>query len=95
MVIAYDMAWATRQIMQRMLKVDTVTLVNLVTDTRVVPEFIGAACRPEKITPAVAALLKDPSFQSEALAQTMELLGQGGEAPGLRAARSILQAIET
>ena len=95
MVIAYDMAWATRQIMQRMLRVDTVTLVNLVTDTRVVPEFIGAACRPEKITPAVAALLKDPSSQSEALAQTMGLLGQGGAAPGLRAARSILQAIET
>ncbi|MGB5868921.1 MAG: lipid-A-disaccharide synthase, partial [Albidovulum sp.] len=31
--------------------------------------------------------------QSEAMALTMQRLGQGGEAPGLRAARSVLGAI--
>ena len=53
MVIAYDMNWLSRQIIGRMLKVDTVTLVNLVSETRVIPEFIGKACQPGPIADAV------------------------------------------
>ena len=34
--------------------IDTVTLVNLVSDTRVVPEFIGDRCTPALIAPAPA-----------------------------------------
>ncbi|MCC6007996.1 MAG: lipid-A-disaccharide synthase, partial [Rhodobacteraceae bacterium] len=49
MVIAYDMAPLSRLIMGAMLRVDTVTLVNLVSETRAVPEFIGRDCRPEAI----------------------------------------------
>ena len=93
MVIAYDMAPLTRIIMKRMLLTDTVTLVNLVSDTRVIPEFIGADCDAEKIAPAVAAVLEDPSDQFDALQVTMDRLGRGGEAPGLRAARAILDRL--
>ena len=57
MVIAYDMAWVSRMIIKRMLLVDTVTLVNLVSETRVVPEFIGKACVPEPIAAAVLDVL--------------------------------------
>ncbi|GAB1363297.1 lipid-A-disaccharide synthase [Rhodobacter sp.] len=45
MVIAYDMAPMTLWLMRRMARIDTVTLVNLVSDTRTVPEFIGPDCR--------------------------------------------------
>lgn len=69
------------------------TLVNLVSDTRTVPEFIGPACRPDRIAPAVEAVLADPTPQRAAMAVTMQRLGQGGEPPGLRAARSVLAAI--
>ena len=57
MVIAYDMHPLTLWLMRRAALVDTVTLVNLVSETRVVPEFIGPDCRPEKIAPALDALL--------------------------------------
>ena len=90
MVIAYDMSWISRQIISRMLRVDTVTLVNLVSDTRVVPEFIGANCRPGPIAEGVLRVLRAPEAQKEAMALTMERLGKGGEAPGLRAARAVL-----
>lgn len=93
MVIAYDMNWLSRQIIGRMVKVDTVTLVNLVAETRVVPEFIGANCRPGPISQAALAILDAPDAQQEAMALTMVRLGQGGEAPGLRAARAILNAV--
>ena len=94
MVIAYDMAWLSRIIISRMLLVDTVTLVNLVSETRVVPEFIGDACQPGPIADAVLAVLADPKAQRAAMAVTMERLGQGGAAPGLRAAQAVLQRLE-
>ena len=90
MVIAYDMSWLSRQIIGRMVKVDTVTLVNLVSETRAVPEFIGANCRPGPIARSVLEVLAAPGLQGEALAETMQRLGRGGEAPGLRAARAVL-----
>ncbi|WP_342071107.1 lipid-A-disaccharide synthase [Yoonia algicola] len=94
MVIAYDMAWLSRIIISRMLMVDTVTLVNLVSDTRVVPEFIGNACQPGPIADAVLAVLADPQAQRAAMALCMERLGQGGEAPGLRAAKAVLERLD-
>ncbi|UWQ16661.1 lipid-A-disaccharide synthase [Jannaschia sp. M317] len=96
MVIAYDMNWFSRQVIARMLKVDTVTLVNLVSETRAVPEFLGEACKPETVGRAFANLLLVPSErhrQQEALDRTMDRLGRGGEAPGLRAARSVLAVL--
>ncbi len=93
MVIAYDMAWLSRQIIGRMLLVDTVTLVNLVSETRTVPEYLGEACRPERIAPALLKVLDDPGAQGDALQVTMDRLGRGGEAPGLRAARAVLDGL--
>jgi len=93
MVIAYDMAWLSRQIIGRMLKVDTVTLVNLVSETRAVPEFIGNRCRPELIAPALEAVLADSKAQKEAMTLTMQRLGRGQEPPGHRAARAVLAGL--
>jgi lipid-A-disaccharide synthase len=93
MVIAYRMAPLTQWIVARMLRIRTVTLVNLVSETRAVPEFLGPACTPERIAPAVSGLLAGGAArdaQARAMALTMERLGRGGEAPGLRAARSVL-----
>ncbi|MFN4191463.1 MAG: lipid-A-disaccharide synthase [Tabrizicola sp.] len=93
MVIAYDMHPLTLWLMRRAALVDTVTLVNLVSETRTVPEFIGPDCRADRIAPALAAVLADPGAQKAAMALTMERLGKGGEPPGLRAAQSVLAAL--
>ena len=93
MVIAYDMHPLTLWLMRLAALIDTVTLVNLVSDTRVVAEFIGPDCRADRIAPALEAVLADPKAQQAAMALTMERLGKGGEPPALRAARSVLAAI--
>jgi lipid-A-disaccharide synthase len=93
MVIAYDMHPLTLWLMRRAALIDTVTLVNLVSESRVVPEFIGPDCRAERIVPALEALLADPTAQRAAMELAMQRLGKGGEAPGLRAARSVLRAL--
>ena len=73
-----------------MLRVDTVTLVNLVSETRAVPEFIGKHCIPEDISEGVLDMLDHPEAQIAAMRTTMDRLGKGGEAPGLRAAKAVL-----
>ena len=93
MVIAYDMHPATLWLMRRAALIDTVTLVNLVSDSRVVPEFIGKACRADRIAPALLTLLANPQAQDAAMQLTMERLGKGGDPPGLRAAKSVLGAL--
>lgn len=97
MVIAYDMHPLTLWMMRRMALVDTVTLVNLVSETRAIPEFIGTACRADRIVPALRALVGDGparDAQIAAMEVTMDRLGRGGEPPALRAARSVLRAVE-
>lgn len=93
MVIAYDMGWLSRQIIGRMLITDTVTLVNLVSETREIPEFIGANCKPVLIADAFLKLLDNPDAQLDAMEDTMRMLGQGDIDPGIRAARAVLSRL--
>lgn len=97
MVIAYDLNWLTYRLVARAAQVDTVTLVNLVSDTRVIPEFLGPRCQPALIAPELSRLLSDPKARTEqqaAMRLTMQRLGQGGDAPGLRAAQSVLRFMD-
>lgn len=93
MVIAYDMNWLTRFIVKRAIRIDTVTLVNLVSETRAVPEYLAENCKPAAIRRGVEAILQSDSGQADAMALTMARLGRGGEAPGTRAARSVVNAL--
>lgn len=93
MVIAYDMHPLSMWLMRRMALIDTVTLVNLVAESRTVPDYLGADCRADRIAPALLALLEDRHAQDQAMRLTMDRLGRGGEPPGLRAARSVLSVI--
>ncbi|RLK10543.1 lipid-A-disaccharide synthase [Ruegeria conchae] len=95
MVIAYNLNWLTTLIAKRMVKLDTVTLVNLVSDTRAVPECLLDDCQPLKIAAALEEVAATPDAQHEAMAITMERLGRGGEAPGLRAAKAVLDRMNT
>ena len=90
MVIAYNMGWLSRQIIGRMLLTDTVTLVNLVSGDRSVPEFIGQNCRPDYIADALSKVLQKSTDQDIAMDKTMQALGRDGIDPGQRAAKSVL-----
>ena len=96
MAIAYDMNWITWRIVSRLARVDTVTLVNLVSETRAVPEFLGPGCRPGPIAGALLELIDSGAArqaQLDAMAETMRRLGRGGEPPGRRAARAVLDGL--
>ncbi len=95
-VVAYRTGALTAAIVRRLLLVDTVTLVNLVTETLAIPEFLQDQCSPDQIVPALQELLDDPEAARAQIAtadRAMILLGRNGDPPGLRAARSVLSRI--
>lgn len=92
MVVAYDMNPISMWLMRRMALIDTVTLVNLVSETRTVPDFLGKDCRADLIAPALISLLDETearAAQDHAMEVTMQRLGEGDTPPGLRAAESV------
>jgi lipid-A-disaccharide synthase len=94
MVIAYDMGFISRLVIGAMLTIDTVTLVNLVSETRAVPEFIGKDCKAERIAPALLQILDAPAAQAQAIKMTMTRLGRGDPELPYRAALAVLRGLE-
>ncbi|MGR3716787.1 MAG: lipid-A-disaccharide synthase [Thermohalobaculum sp.] len=96
MVSAYRTSWLTAAIVRRLVRVDTANLVNLVDGGGVVPEFLQERCASAGITPALLTLMEQPEARAAQLAafgRVMAALGQGGEPPSVRAARSVLEAL--
>ena len=96
MVIAYRGNALSEFLARKMALIDTVTLVNILTETRDVPEYLLGDCTVENITPAVLNLLSDPVLadkQKQSGKVAIDMLGRGGEAPGVLAAKSVLTAI--
>jgi lipid-A-disaccharide synthase len=96
MVVAYRFNWLTTRIVKRKVRLKWATLVNILTDSPAVPEFLFEACDAGRIAPEVLRLLGDPEARSAQIAAeraALDMLGAGGENPGLRAARSVLAAI--
>ncbi len=98
MVIAYNMHWFTAFIKRRMVRVSTATLVNLLTDTNAVPEFLLEECTAENIYHSVKNLLDNAEMRDAQLAvsaKAMKMLGKGDNASGSRAAKSVLDFVNS
>ena len=94
MVIGYKVQWLTWQLVKNRFLIDTANLVNLVSDTRTVPECIAENCTGPKLAAALNAVHKNPQAQYAAMQETMQQLGLNQDAPGLRAARSVLTFLD-
>ncbi len=93
MVIAYKVHWLTAYLIRRTIRISTATLVNLVSQTHVVPEFLQEDCRAERIYPEIKALLMSKPRADAQIAASRDVmveLGRGGDASGIRAAKSVL-----
>ena len=91
MVIGYDMNYFSRQIIQLMMKTDTVTLVNLITSNRNIPECIGADFKSEKLFLEMVRVFSNNKNQINDFETTMNLLGKNNVAPNKRAANSLIK----
>lgn len=96
MVIAYQMHWFTAFIKRRLVRVSSATLVNILTETQSVPEFLLEDCTAENIYSSVNNLMNnenDRKAQLAVSAKAMALLGKGEKTSNSRAAKSVLKFI--
>ena len=90
MVIGYDMSYFSRQIVQLMMLTNTVTLVNLITGNRHIPECIGVNFNSDKLFLELVRIYSNRKNQLKDFATTMNLLGRDHVAPNDRAANSLI-----
>ena len=93
MVVGYRVGGLTYALSSLIMHVKYITLVNVLLAREAVPEFLQARLRPALLADAVERLLRDPAAraaQVAALGEFDRMLGEGTEAPSLRAARALL-----
>jgi len=94
-VIAYRIGALTAALYRRLIKVRFATLLNIMQDREVMPEFIQADCTADKITPALDLLLTDEraaAAQKKDLTAMAGWLGQGVFIPSEKAAETVWNA---
>ena len=64
MVIAYDFNILSRIIMNYLLRIESVCLVNIISGSKVIPEFLGEKCRPDEIANALIRLIGDINLRN-------------------------------
>ena len=96
MVVAYKANALTTALAKRLVKVRYASLVNILLDRTVIPEFLAETATQQALASSVAKLLDDPTAraaQRTDFDHALTLLGRGDTPGGLRAARSVLKAI--
>jgi lipid-A-disaccharide synthase len=97
-VVAYKIEPWLFPLMQRLVKVDTVVLANLVLGRHVMPNLLQGEAVPGTMAQALGALMREgPERQAqlEGLAQTPGKLALDGIKPSEAAARVVLEVFET
>ena len=94
MVVAYKVGWLTAIIARRMMIAKYFTLLNLIADEEVIPEFLQEQCEPEILAEAVKPYLSDTDArrsQLEKVSAALKDLGVGTTSPSRRAAAAVLE----
>ena len=97
MVVGYRVNPLTMALARRLVRVDWVSLFNLVLDRPVVPEYLQDQCRPGLLAEAVERIIVDGEARSAQIAAARvvsDRLGVGGARPSQRAADVILGLID-
>jgi lipid-A-disaccharide synthase len=94
MVIAYDMGFLSRIVFRLLIRVNSVNLVNLISNQIIIPEFIGNNCKPDKISQALLKELDNASMQKTAMQRSVDLLRAGEMSSGATAANSVLDFLQ-
>ncbi|HCP01166.1 MAG: lipid-A-disaccharide synthase [Alphaproteobacteria bacterium] len=95
-LVMYKVPWLTGEIARRMIQVRFASIVNIVANREVLPEFLQSQCRPELISKSLSALISDPAKRGRIGDEVQHISRQmepGGEKPSARAARAVLDIV--
>jgi lipid-A-disaccharide synthase len=98
MVVAYKVGGLTYFLSKFLMTVQYMTLINILLEREAVPEYLQSRATPQALADAVAHLFADTdarAIQALAMNEFGRRLGEGDEAPSQRAARVLLDFIES
>lgn len=98
MAVAYKVGGLTFFLSRFLMTVTHITLINILLGREAVPEYLQSRATPENLADAVERLFGDKAArlaQTQAMTEFGRLLGEGDEAPSLRAARVLLDFVES
>ncbi len=97
MVVAYKTSAISAAIIRRMIRIPYVSLVNIIEDDIIIPEFLQEACTPELLSNALSELIIDQhaaNRQTTAFSRVLMQLGQGdAQLPSEKAAEVVLGVV--
>ena len=95
-VIAYRLNPITAWVLKRAIRVQRVSLVNLLVEDEIFPELLQERCRPDRLAAALALSLDNPEErerQRAGCARAVAKLAPAGWRPSDRAADAVLEVI--
>ena len=95
-IVMYRGPWLTGEIARRMIRIRYASIVNIVADREVLPEFLQPRCRPELIAAALRDLISNPKRRADIGGEARKIsrdMEPGGERPSSRAARAVLDIV--
>jgi lipid-A-disaccharide synthase len=97
MVVGYKVGGLTYFLSKFLMTVKYITLINILLGREAVPEFLQSRATPENLALALGRLFSDANARAAQVAAMKEFstaLGEGDEAPSLRAARVLLEFVD-
>ena len=97
MVVCYDVNLFSRVIIKFLLRIESVSLVNVILNRKLVPEFLGKRCKPKLIGEALVELIHNKNLSSkqrEGFVELIKILGKSGNSTSNRAANSIRKVLK-
>lgn len=93
-IISYKVNALSAAVARRVLKVRFASLINILLDREVQPEYLQEKATPAALSAALLTLIENPAAreaQRDAVRPALEMLGAGGLPPSHRAARKVLE----
>ena len=93
-IVAYKVSRLSYEIARRLLQIESVNLVNLICEAKIVPEFLQHDCMPEPLLKTLSQLLDEADLrdrQLKAFQETRQKLMPGSEQPSACAAQKTLE----
>ena len=97
-IVSYRVNPLSAAIARRLLKVRFASLINILMEREVQPEYLQEAATPQALSAALDGLMSSEDAREEqrkAVRPALEKLGAGGTPPSRRAARKLLELVGT
>lgn len=92
-IVIYKTNPLTYQVGKRLVKVPYLSIVNVLANEKVVPEFVQEAAQPEKISALAIKLMHDEGLRNEMRTKMTEVVNQLGSAGASQKAASLVLAL--